>query len=307
MQPRTSRNNNSTVPTFESLIEQLKSDDPGKRSDAARLLGQLRDTRATTALIRALGDDAIQVRGAAARALGEVGDGAAIPSLMAGLEDVSNWVRAQCAFSLGTLHALNASQQLYTLLATDQDLNVQGCAAAALSQMGAAGLHLLVQALASPRTAVRTCAAEALRSFTSEQVSAPLERSLYDVESSVRYAALESLAAIDRPQAVKHAYAALHDEWHGLRALAVEILAKERTDIAIAALIELLDDNNSYVLIDVVRELGEIGDSRAIPRLTNLLTAREWSDAEVASLVPEIKKAIENIRRRAPLEEKGKP
>ena len=80
------------------------------RMAAAEALGELGDTCAVPALIKALSDGKGGVRNAAAQALGKVGDQSAVPSLIRAFSDSDEGVREAAAGALGRFGVTEASQ-----------------------------------------------------------------------------------------------------------------------------------------------------------------------------------------------------
>ena len=74
-------------PAVESLLAVLESPTLSRRSDAAEVLGQIRDPRAVEPLIALLNDGSEVMRRVAARALGQIGDIRATWPLIAALRD----------------------------------------------------------------------------------------------------------------------------------------------------------------------------------------------------------------------------
>lgn len=56
------------------MIQALKDDDSGLRTEAAYALGDIKDTRAMEPLIQTLGDKNSDVRATAVKALAEIGN-----------------------------------------------------------------------------------------------------------------------------------------------------------------------------------------------------------------------------------------
>jgi HEAT repeat protein len=94
----------------ERLIEESHSEFIRVRFEVARLLGRIKDPRATDTLIRMLGDDSFNVAQYAAWGLGELRAPSAVPDLLSHLGTPSKGFRAQVVTALGrcyddTIHA----------------------------------------------------------------------------------------------------------------------------------------------------------------------------------------------------------
>jgi HEAT repeat protein len=91
------------VPAVEPLIVALKSKEPWVRERAARVLGEIGDTRAVEPLITAITGEKWIVRRAAIEALGKLGDVRAIEPLIAKLKDKDGYIRGDAAKALKKL------------------------------------------------------------------------------------------------------------------------------------------------------------------------------------------------------------
>jgi HEAT repeat protein len=91
------------TPALLGLLEQ--SADLDLRARAAAALGTIGGPQAARALAEALQDPAWQVRAQAATGLGALGDVLVVPSLKRAIYDESWWVRRNCAEALGRLGA----------------------------------------------------------------------------------------------------------------------------------------------------------------------------------------------------------
>ena len=69
-------------PDFDKAIKNLRDDDPTIRRNAARELGELKNSSAVPALIESLEDEDIEVQRRAVWALGEIGDVTAVAPLI---------------------------------------------------------------------------------------------------------------------------------------------------------------------------------------------------------------------------------
>jgi HEAT repeat protein len=139
------------------LIKALANEDAGIRSESARALGKIHDSRALPALIRAVRDPQVDVRIRAAEALGEMGDGRAKPALVEALNNSSHQVRMEAAWALDRLGWRPQSdlQRAEYLIAKEQWNE--------LIRMGRAAIPPLIRALEIEYSGVRIGASEALQ------------------------------------------------------------------------------------------------------------------------------------------------
>jgi len=100
-----------------ALIQQLKTDKPRCRWEAAKLLGIIRDESAAEALVDALVDQSINVHWAASEALINYGESAILP-LLEGITRHFNSMR----FRQGAYHILHTFENLHKLDSKTQEV-----------------------------------------------------------------------------------------------------------------------------------------------------------------------------------------
>ncbi|SCL75292.1 putative oxidoreductase/HEAT repeat-containing protein [Methanoculleus chikugoensis] len=139
------------------LFKGLGSKDHRIRSESARALGKIRDSRVIPALVRAMGDPQADVRVRAAEALGESGNDRGKPALVKALDDLHHPVRMEAAWALDRLDWIPESdlERAGYLIAKEQWND--------LVRMGKAAIPPLIRALEVDYSGVRTGASEALR------------------------------------------------------------------------------------------------------------------------------------------------
>jgi HEAT repeat protein len=122
----------------ESLLESLKSPDPGVRAASARALGEIASEarQAIPAIGLALRDPDVVVRENAARALGQIGPAAhaTVPGLLESLRDVNPRVRKAAALALGRIGDAGAEEAL-KLARKDPDKGVRDAVKVALKNL----------------------------------------------------------------------------------------------------------------------------------------------------------------------------
>lgn len=191
------------------LIAALKDDDRFVRRDAARALGALGDKSAVPELIALLQDAEGFVRRDAARTLGDLGDASAIPALQALLDEkaeayskdaplaadeMSPVVREAC-FALTKLGGESALPAL-AITAKHTTGQVRVRTAAALGQLGAAGVPLLTEALGDAERDVRLAAIAGLRQIGAPAGVPGLLEGLKSEDEPTQRAAVEALGAL---------------------------------------------------------------------------------------------------------------
>jgi HEAT repeat protein len=123
-----------------TLIDQLRSDDPGTRLNAAEVLGQFGEARAVSPLATALQDSDLKIRTAAARSIGQLAPAGpqAIPALIVCFEDHrDSGLRVLAASALGQYgHAGRAAARYLQLALAEADSDIVAAAAIALLKIG---------------------------------------------------------------------------------------------------------------------------------------------------------------------------
>ena len=176
-----------------ALLKALASEKPRIRSDSARTLGKIRDSRVVPPLIKAVKDPRPDVRIRVIEALGEVGDDRAKPPLADALNDPHHQVRMEAAWALGKLGWVPQSdlQRAEYLIAGEQWKE--------LVRMGGPAIPPLIRALGIGYSGVRTGASEALRQLGQPALNAlNMEASSKDPER--RQQALAALEYIRQRQ-----------------------------------------------------------------------------------------------------------
>ena len=146
------------------LIRTLRDGTPRARFWAARILGEIRDPRATRSLCEALSDPDADVRSSATWALGMVADRATASAVAPLLEDPAWYVRAHAAESLGKIGDPRNVNALGMAL-RDHSWWVRKNALDALVLLGEPSKAVLFDALEGDDRFARDSAVEALASL----------------------------------------------------------------------------------------------------------------------------------------------
>jgi HEAT repeat protein len=294
----------------EPLIRALEHNDPQVRELTAKLLGEIKDTRAVEPLIAALGDTEGAVRGEAAKSLGRIGDSRAVQPLITAFdveEDVT--VRVELVWALGWLGDPRAVEPLAECLSnnkedrevrdvaaralglipdervigylfnacTDSDEVVRKTAESAIGHLGANAVEPLAKLLSDNAQWKRKMAAWALGRIRDPEAVKPLVGALKDKEKDVRRAALVALAGIGGVGTVEPLIAALKDKDHYVRRSAVKALGRIGDLRAVEPLTEMVYDYDPDVQKSAVEALGELGDLKAVEPLIGLLKLNDAS------------------------------
>ncbi|KAF5050690.1 MAG: HEAT repeat domain-containing protein [Methanoculleus marisnigri] len=167
------------------LVKGLGGKEPRIRSESARTLGKIRDSRAVPALVRAMEDPQVDVRVRAAEALGGIGSDRGKPALVGALDDPCHPVRMEAAWALDRLDWIpeNDLERAGYLIAKEQWNE--------LARMGRAAIPPLIRALEVEYSGVRTGASETLR-----QLGQPALDALYAAMNSDSLEIREQAAAV---------------------------------------------------------------------------------------------------------------
>ncbi len=235
-------------------LRKMRSNDLGTR---AKAFAASTADRNVEALLRVVEDSNQYVRSDAIKALGEIGDVRAVPALVKRLEDTNH--------------------------------NNQEAAAAALAKIGDA--RAIVPLLAMLRDSrrerqTRHYATEALKKIGDSRAVPVLLDALQDQDTLSQSMALSVLAGIGDGRCVPSAIAALRSPDHNVQWGAVAALGAFRDGRAVAPLLSLLreEEQGSWLFREaIITALGRIGDDRAAPALTPLLSAKEESTRKTAA------------------------
>jgi HEAT repeat protein len=143
------------------LIRALREGTPKARFWAARILGEIKDARATRSLGDALGDKEHDVRSAAVWALGMIADRSSASLVESLLGDPIWYVRAHAAEALGRIGDPTAVPKLAECL-KDRSWWVQKNTLDALVRIGEPSKAALLRTLHGEDRFARDCAVEAL-------------------------------------------------------------------------------------------------------------------------------------------------
>jgi HEAT repeat protein len=211
------------------LIEQLRSQDPEQRAQAAQALGEAKAKAAIPDLIKLLDDPNEDAQWRATVALGAMGEPAvapliealvlpaerarwkaesalkmigaeAVPGLAEALEDRRARVRQSAAFLLGEIQDPRSLEALAKAMG-DKDEDTRWKAATSLTKFGADATDAVVDALAKGPIEARRCAAWALQQTRDADAVPHLVRALKDPDEQVRWKSAIALQRIGRPAA----------------------------------------------------------------------------------------------------------
>jgi len=200
---------------------------------------------AVPALIQTLKDDSQHMRGWAVYVLAEIGGARVVPYVINALNDDDSDVREEAARALGKIAVrggdVGSAVSVLIDAFKDKDSDVKGSAAWALGEISSAGaVPVLIQALKDKNSRVRYEAADALEKMGLDKI--PVE----------------------------------------IKTLALLILDKLRKvtelgESAVPVLVSSLKDKHGPLREKAAWALGEIGDMRQVPALTDVLNDEIWN------------------------------
>ncbi|WP_455212539.1 HEAT repeat domain-containing protein [Kaarinaea lacus] len=247
------------------LMASLQDNNRNVRQMGARLLGKIKDPRATIPLIKTLEDSEFEVREEASIALRNIKDPQAIEPLVKALNSTNPEVRAHVIKTLGEFKDHRAIEPLMGTI-QDPDPEVR---AAAIKVLGTIkdprAVQPIIKALDDYDEKVRLQAVNVLGTSSSPQVISPLLGKLEDSDAQVREAAGEALMNlkwIPTSDVDKGKYYLIKRDW----ASCIEL-----GEPAAAPLITELNQADSTIKIPVARTLGEIKEPSAVVPLINYL------------------------------------
>lgn len=206
------------------LMEESHSEYIRVRFEVARILGRIKDPRATEALIRLLDDRSFNVAQYAAWGLGEIQAASAVPALMPYLNTPSKGFRAQVVTALGRCYNDTVHAQLRDTLTSvvasslrDTTPKVRIAALQSARLLGYDGMapdlirlskdpsaevrHVAVQALGQAGAGLGPRASAPLTGQARANVVEALEAALDEPFQSIRTKAVRSLEQIGAPEA----------------------------------------------------------------------------------------------------------
>jgi aminopeptidase N len=236
-------------PAQEWIYQLKNAETVPDRLDAARALGELRDSEEVAAALgaAAFADAFWGVRIEALRALGRIGGPAAQEHILAALADERPWVR-QVAVELmgGFKDGAAVADRVKTIFREDKAYRVRAAALAAFArQKPVDGLALLQEAAAtdSPDDRLRTAALRAMGTLGDDKaVPALLEWSATGKPFAIRAAAIASLGRLDHKnkQITERLIAYLPENYRGVRSATIAALGERGATEAIGPLEALL-------------------------------------------------------------------
>jgi len=240
------------------------------RMEAVERLAKIDDPATIHPLIQALRDRDSFVRWKAVRGLKEKGR-SATKTLIQALNDDDTAIRIGAAYTLGSTSDNVVTLALIGALA-DEEVDVRARAAEALGKIADTdAVSALISALGDRSKIVRGGALQALTHIGQPAVK-PLVKTieLEDEALVTRWMAARTLVSIGEPAVEELIIALDHPAWD-VRLRTAETLGQIGDSRAVKPLTELLGDQAAYVRECAAETLGQIGDPRAVKPLVSLL------------------------------------
>lgn len=253
------------------LIRLLSTEDEQVHEAVAKALSRMGDV-SRDLLEEHLFSASPRVRRAVARVMGELNEAEFVPALLRAIDDPEKEVRAAVTQSLGEIGDLRAVELLVARLG-DSDKGVCQRAVEALSKIGLEAVPSLIDALEHNKSRIlRKNILVSLGKLKDPRAIVPAMNNLGNSYFVVRRAAAEALVEIGQDVTDQLA----------------EILSQPKFPVQ-PLIEELLATSNLRVRLRLIRALGELKDSRAVPALKSLL------DLPESPVVETVQDALEKI------------
>jgi len=248
-------------PAVEPLIAELSNNDPYIRSEAARILGEIKDARAVKPLIAVLQDTETTVRSNAIYALSQLKNATAVEPLIALFNDKDSHIREFSAERVGAIGAPSV-EPLIAALKTEKD-TIRWCIVTALGRSNdpRAVIPLINSLNNDPNPVVRMRAASALGYIKDPRAIEPLIVALDEDRSSIAWDASNALVEIGSP-AVEPLIVALNNKNPAIRSAAAIILGVINDVRSIDPLLDVLKNGNSTIRSYAAQALSMFNDQR---------------------------------------------
>lgn len=263
--------------TVDPLTKSLASRDVDARRRSARILGELKDPRAVTALIAAVDDFDESVSAVAIAALGALGDDRSVSELLwllkKGIGDRQGYAALALARCGGPGKPLD--YLLFALKNDNPDVRAEATGLlAALKDL--ASTDLLIAALRDSSPAVRAGAAAALGALGNVRAVMPLGDALEDRDAAVVASARAALDAVHDPQpALDYLLAALSGGDLVVQRKAAHVLGllgDRRASLPLLGATAYVDEK---LCCEALLALGKIGDETVLPQLIPMMRDSE--------------------------------
>jgi len=263
------------APVVPQLVGQFGAADPATRLASIVALGRLADRRATSALVRLLGENREETI-AAAGALAKIGDPDAFEPLLRLLSDGDVTIRQAAIGALNSLGHPEMAVRIRGLLESD-DARVRESAVRIAGYFGYPdALETMIARCSDPVEAVRRAALEHLPFFDDPRTLPTLVQALQADTPKARAAAAQGLAQVSGAAAIDALRRATGDPDSWVRYYAARSLAGHRDASVIPDLVELArQDGAMHVRIAALEAIGIIDGDQATETLVSYANGDE--------------------------------
>jgi len=253
-------------PAVPYLIKVLKDEDPGLRSQAARLLGDLQAEEAVIPLGELINDPKSWVTRSAVFSLGNIGSPAAIPILKKALKHYKPKVQEAALISLDELQDKSILPDITELMisANDQYVRWQAMMVIRSIEKGSE-ISALIKTLDDKKAKVtsRRNSAVMLGELKAESAIPSLIKAFSDKDAGIRWGAVEAVGKMGAIQARPKVEELLKDKDLDVRMFAIGALGRLGSKDSVPALSRMLSSKPSEVRKNAIRSLGRIGGNEA--------------------------------------------
>ena len=262
---------------LETLYEQLKNGDIEERMDSAKTLGVLGYEESREHLIGALEDDSALVRANTALALGQIGGDEVVDHLLDALKDESWEVRHDAVIALGEVGGEKAVKGLAGLLEEEDEFEIKEKTIYSLGKIGDKEAVKVLEGFIGEEELHQTLA-RSLCSIDDQVAEEPLIKLFEEGERDTRMIVVEGLGGMERSDVILNTlYKGLKDDIWRVREESAKALGRLGDEDAVENILDLLDDENSYVVEASLKSLGKLGDVSVVDELSEKLDDREAS------------------------------
>jgi HEAT repeat protein len=255
-------------------LEAARSDHPGVRRAALRILGYFGYDAALPVFLDALGDADARVREVALAGLPYLDAPAALDALLATASAPDPRARAAAARALGQSSAERRVVASLEAALGDEDAWVRYYACKSLGKLGHEEAAPRIAALLDDEAGhVRVGAVEALSCLHGEIASAALQKAAGESDADVQRAALIGLGLTGRPEAIRHLVAAMTSPDTATRIVAVSAIAGLSAPEALPALVRAAGDGDEGVAATAMGILAQRPGVEATRALVGLFAA----------------------------------
>jgi HEAT repeat protein len=237
--------------------------------------------------------------------MNEDGTWIALTDLLARLRDADWDVRQNAAKTLRAqaraLRGMSELDETYAIgqladALRDDDYAVRWAVVSALAWLrDDAAVPMLLEAMHDRHFTVRLAVIRAFEEIGSPAVGPALSELLRDTHALVREKAAEALGILRAPAADEALNAALKDREPFVRRAAAEALGELRPPLDTKGLLGALEDEDAFVRMAAAEALGRLGDTSAVPRLTEHLSdygGADWDQQRVCDVAAAALEAI---------------